>query len=127
MNLDKVKKVKNSKPIRKLDFVVIGCVVILSFVALFLLYNKKGNVVQVWVEGKMLYNLDIHSDTHIDIDVELGHMSIEIKDGKLSISHVDCPDQICKKMGNINKVNQSIVCAPNRVFLRVVGESDFDF
>ena len=54
---------------------------------------------------------------------------IEIKDGKVFITESDCPGEDCVHSGWISEGGRSIVCLPNRVEIRIEGEteSEVDF
>ncbi|MCL1953172.1 MAG: NusG domain II-containing protein, partial [Firmicutes bacterium] len=110
MNIDKINIVKNSKPIKIWDLSILIFVVTVSVVAFFLLFNQKGAVVQLWIDGKYISDYNLNHTQSIELDVHLGHMCFSISDGKVFVVHADCDDQICVRMGEIDKVNQTIVC-----------------
>ncbi|MDR1138621.1 MAG: NusG domain II-containing protein [Clostridiales bacterium] len=124
MNQSKIETIKNSHPIKLWDSVVIVLVVVFCFVAIWSLFGAKGKSVQVWQQGRHVHTLDLEHYHQLQLEVLLGHMTIIVENGQVYISHVDCPDQICLRMGSKDRVNQSIVCSPNNVYLRIVGESD---
>ena len=56
----------------------------------------------------------------------LGDTLVMIKDGRAYIQDSPCPDKLCVHMPSISRSSQWIACLPNRVFLRVRGESGQD-
>ncbi len=52
-------------------------------------------------------------------DVEL---TVQVKDGAVSITHSTCRDQICRNTPPISRAGQSIVCAPAGVVVQIMGE-----
>ena len=46
-----------------------------------------------------------------------------IKDGNVCISNADCPDGLCVKQGTISKANESIICLPNKLVVRIVEDN----
>ncbi|MDR3021817.1 MAG: NusG domain II-containing protein [Clostridiales bacterium] len=126
MNVKKIDKIKYGRPIKILDLAFIVGLVMLSIFALLFLFNKKGESVQVWKQGTLIKTVSLNQNTQLHLDIYDGHLLIVIENGAVWVEEADCPDQICKKTGKISRVNQTIVCAPYNVFLRVIGESDLD-
>lgn len=48
---------------------------------------------------------------------------IEIAEGKVRVASSTCPNKICVSTGWINKPSQVIVCAPQRVVVKIEGSS----
>lgn len=46
----------------------------------------------------------------------------EIKDGYVSMTEADCPDQICVHTARISEDGGSIVCLPNKVVLEIISK-----
>ncbi len=52
-----------------------------------------------------------------------GHsLTIRIENGTVYVSETDCPNGNCAVTGAVSKAGQSIVCAPARVLVKIVGE-----
>ena len=49
---------------------------------------------------------------------------ITVKDGKISITHADCPGEDCVHSGAISHSGRSIVCLPNGLEIRIVNHTD---
>ncbi|MBF0517474.1 MAG: NusG domain II-containing protein [Nitrospirae bacterium] len=77
------------------------------------LYLPRGGQLRIEVDNKLLYRLPIGQDKTI----EIGHMTVEIKNGKVRVADSDCPGKICLRQGWIDR--GSIVCLPNRVVITV--------
>ena len=56
----------------------------------------------------------------------VGNVHTQILDGKVRVTHADCPDRLCQKTGSISKAPQRIVCLPNKVVIKIVGTSEVD-
>ncbi len=79
---------------------------------------KDSQIVEVREKDTVLMTFDINEDANYVIDVELGHMHIEVKDGKYRVHDVDCPDKICEKVGWVSSGSATlIVCLPNNIVL----------
>lgn len=126
MNIKKIEKIKQSKPFKVLDFGVICLAIAVGILSWFLLLSKPGASVEIWHDGQLISTQSLNQKNEIEFEVSGGHIHINIDNGKVWVQDVDCPDQICKKMGKISNINQTIVCSPNNVFIKVTGQSDFD-
>lgn len=69
---------------------------------------------------------DIKPEEHYRIKGILGYSFLEGGDNKVRMVESPCPDKICMGMGWISQPGESIVCIPNRVVVRIVGEGDYD-
>ena len=57
---------------------------------------------------------------------EVGGVVIEIKDGRARVAGSPCRDQLCVKAGWLSKSGESAVCLPQRVVIRIGGQSGVD-
>lgn len=62
-----------------------------------------------------------------DGDVQLEHLTVHIRGGKVWVSDADCPDKVCERTGEIGRSGQSIVCLPNGVAVRITGDGDLQW
>lgn len=95
---------------------------ILIFAALFavcltvwLLPRGGGQTALVYQDGTLLYTLDLRQNRTLTVSGPAGENIITVADGKVFVSHADCPDQICVKHGALQKTGGPIVCLPNRL------------
>ena len=102
--------------------VVIGCVFI------WLTGTGSGECVAVYKEGEKVQELSLHEDREILIENSYTN-KLRIKNGKVAIVESDCPGTDCVHSGWIREKGRSIVCLPNRVEIRIEGEteSEVDF
>ncbi len=110
----------------KVDIAVIMSVVIIGaiLVAVFFMTRSPGKTVIVSVEGKTVATYPLDEDRDEWITGREGKNRLVIKDGAARIEEADCPDLLCVKQGSISNVNESIVCLPHRITVRVAGESE---
>ncbi|NLJ69650.1 MAG: NusG domain II-containing protein [Firmicutes bacterium] len=47
---------------------------------------------------------------------------IRVEPGRIRVTEASCPDKVDVKQGWISKANQSIVCLPNRLVIRIEAE-----
>lgn len=88
------------------------------------LHKDTGNTVLVKVEGEVYGRYPLEQDQELDIQGKDGGVNhMVIKDGMVSITEADCPDELCVKEGTINQVGESIICIPHQVVIEITKES----
>lgn len=106
-------------------FAVILAVGIIGSV--FVLQKPESNIVEIVQDGEVLYRLDLseHKETEtIEIAYEGGKNTILIENGQICMSHADCPDQTCVKMGWLKSASLPIVCLPHHLVIQYAENSD---
>lgn len=99
------------------------CVAILCigvFGSFWVMNKPNGTIVEVVQDGAVLYTLDLskyHEPKTIEIAAEEGHNTILIENGRICISHADCPDHVCVQSGWLSS-SLPIVCLPHRLVIR---------
>lgn len=111
------------------DLILVGGLLVVSAVLILLLWLRSptGGRVEVQVDGVTVATLPLDIDTTYTIDgVDGGHNTLVIADGKATVTEATCPDGVCVRHRAIDKAGQSILCLPNKVAVRVVGEPTVD-
>lgn len=80
---------------------------------------------QVWSEGKLLYTLDLRINREVTVATQRGSNTLTVKDGKIAVTHADCPDHYCMDRGFCAGGSQ-IVCLPNRLVIKFLAETEID-
>lgn len=109
----------------KKDIILIVAIlgVALSLFALFQLTKKPGKYVVITQNGKEIAKYALNEDRQISIPYQEGKYNIlVIQDQKAYISTATCPDQLCVKQRSISKVNETLVCLPNKMVVKVIGD-----
>lgn len=117
------------KKIFKVDLIIAVAVIVIGvlLVGVFLLMKKPGKTVIVSVDGKKTASYPLSEDRDEWITGKDGGKNrLIIKDGSARIEEADCPDKLCVKQGSISNTNESIVCLPHRITVRIAGEADAD-
>ena len=106
------------------EYIVIGSILIAligAYFAVSLVFNKTvvgEQLVEVRYKDQEIMTFDVDEDAEYVVEVDLGLMHIEVKDGMYRVHDVDCPDHICEKVGWIGKGSPTlIVCLPNSIVL----------
>ena len=115
---------------QKGDYFAIGLVVILA-VAVALAYLPgfftEPAAVEIYQDGMLIKTMDLSADASFTFEGTYTNV-ITIEDGRVSITHSDCPGMDCVHSGSISSVGRSLACLPNGLEVRVVGnDGDVDF
>jgi len=107
--------------------IIFAALVILSAVWILIAKNitQEELTAEIYLEGRLLYSIDLN-EVDESYTIELPHNTILVEHGQISMQHSDCPDQICVHQGVIKNATYPIVCLPNKVEIRIIGESDVD-
>ncbi len=72
--------------------------------------------------GDSLYTLEESGD--ILLEGPVGRTLVRREKGAVRVVSSDCLNDLCVRMGTIQRAGEWIACLPNRVFLRVVGAEE---
>lgn len=113
----------------KKDIILIGVILgvaVLLFV-LFQVTKKPGKYVVITQNGKEIAKYALNEDRQISIPYQENQYNVlVIQDQKAYISSATCPDQLCVKQRSISKVNETLVCLPNKMVVKVIGDEPSD-
>ncbi len=113
---------------KKADIILGILLLVLGFGTLAALqgFAMSGTSVSVSVDGEIYGVYSLAENQTIEINSANGHNTMEIKNGQVSIVDADCPNKDCMEFGSISKTNQTILCLPNKVSVKMNGKSDLD-
>lgn len=87
--------------------------------------QEQATAVKVVSCGKVLTTLPLSEDTEFSVQIPDGSNVVTVRDGKVAVTHADCPDKYCMNRGWCSGGTQ-IVCLPNRLVLEFVGRTAID-
>ncbi len=122
-----MKKAENLS-FRKWDLCAIAAVLLLGVVVFmaFLPQNSgETAVIQIYQNGKLIHETALSEDRSIAVEGEYCN-TVAIRGGKVYMEESSCPGRDCVHSGSISQPGRSIVCLPNRVEVRITGQSDID-
>lgn len=119
---------------KKLDFVIIAVLMLLSFLPEIILGASLGKgfnntYAEITVSGKLYKTIPLSEnkgEETIEIKTKEGTNIIKVKDNKIGIIEADCPDKVCMNPAYIEKAGQSLVCLPHKVMIQIKGTSEDD-
>lgn len=81
---------------------------------------KEPAKLQITVNGEIYGTYDLDKNQEIPInDTNI----CRIRDGKVSMTEANCPDQICVHTAAVSKDGGSVVCLPNRIVLEIISQN----
>ena len=116
----KSQKEKATKKYR-LDIIVIAAILFVSLLLVLGVYvtREEGNTAVVEIDGVTVgeYSLSVNGV----FPLNGGTNVLVIENGVAYLNYSSCPDHVCEKMGKIRYVGEAIICLPNRVAVKIVG------
>ncbi len=118
-----MKSIEKEKKSLKRDMILLGVFVVTGLLILLfvLLTGQNGKSVEVSVDGKTVGIYDLNTDRKVEIQGLNGKNYLVIENGEAYMEKAECPDGLCVNMGKISRQGQSVICLPNKVVVKIVG------
>lgn len=107
------------------DFVIVAAVLLLAAgLAAVLARGQGGELLyaEVWQDNTLVERVQLTEETDRTIDLD-GHNVIVLSGRTAAMQSADCRDQVCVRTGTLTRAGQVAVCLPNRVVLRLTGDT----
>ncbi len=117
---------EKSIQVKKKDIILIAVVLVVAIAGLLVFYltQKSGDTVVVTIDGVIYNEYPLNKDIEVDIPgINGGTNHLVIKDGFADMTDADCPDKICVDSRKISKTGESIICLPNKVVVKIEGNT----
>jgi len=91
--------------------------------------DYRGDVTaKIYQDGKLLETIDLANVTEAyDLAVTNengGENTVHVDMNGISVSHANCPDQVCVKRGTVFYSDMPIVCMPNKLVIQFQKAED---
>lgn len=89
-------------------------------------FSKKDTYAVIEVNGEFYQKISLGKNgpnLKMKVNGMLGETEVEVAEDKVRIISSPCPDKDCVNQGWIKKPGQVLVCLPNRVVIKIEGES----
>ena len=91
-----------------------------------LMPGEAATHAEIISDGQVMHRVNLLVDREITVTTDDGGRNvITVKDGKIGVTEASCPDHYCMHRGMCNSGAQ-IVCLPNKLVIRFVGETEID-
>lgn len=119
---------------KKLDFLIIAVLMLLSFLPEIILGAKVGKgyentYAEITISGDLYRTISLSNhkgEEILEINTKYGTNVVKIIDNKIGIIEADCEDQVCMNPEYIEKPGQSLVCLPHKVMIEIKGMAEDD-
>ena len=92
----------------------------------FLTPGDASTSAEITRQGQIVRTVDLRIDQSFTVESENGGYNvITVKDGKIGVTEASCPDHYCMMRGFCDSGTE-IVCLPNRLTIRFLGEQEID-
>lgn len=87
--------------------------------------DAKAGAVQVYSDGQVVKRISWPAeDQTFEVKNDIGKITVQIKDGKVSVVDADCHDKICVHTKAIDQGGEMIVCLPNKMYVEIKKSDD---
>ena len=91
-----------------------------------LLPGGTADFAEISSGGTVVKTVDLRVDQQFTVTAENGGSNaVTVRDGRIAVTQADCPDHYCIERGFCGS-GTPIVCLPNRLVIRFVGEQSVD-
>lgn len=85
------------------------------------LTREAGGRAVVQVNGEVLMELPLDTDTRITLGTGEDTNLLVIESGAAQVIEATCPDQVCVRQGAVRYEGESIVCLPHKLVVTIQG------
>lgn len=121
---------KKENVLKKADIIVISIVILIAVVCYFCfsysVFGEQAEGVEIFVNGNeyATYSFsEISEKKIVEIKTASGYNVLEISGNNVRMLEASCADKVDVQAGNISKPGQMLICAPNKVSVRIIGKS----
>ena len=87
--------------------------------------DEDGKRAELWLNGQLVQSIALDEDQTLELEGDYCSR-ITVRNGRVAVTESDCPGQDCVHSGWVFGAGHSIVCLPNRMEIRIVGEQKVD-
>lgn len=109
-----------------IKLIVILGIIVLGIFVFITITKEDGSIAEVYYEDEKILTIDLNIDSEYIVDGELGDVVLEVKDRKIRVKSENSPRNICSKEGFIGDSSRTLICLPNKIVVKIVGESVID-
>ena len=108
------------------DYIVlaISLLLVLTYGVFQYTYQEAGKYAEISIGQETVKKVPLNENKNYTL--EGTSLTVSVCDGEIYVSASGCADHLCVKSGKISLVGKSIVCLPQRVIIRIVGDLDVD-
>jgi len=114
---------------KKTDVLIVIAIVLIaigSWAIYRFTYSSKPAKAEIYYKSELIRTVDLNTGVEKRFSIPQDEHVVFLlkKDGSISFEQSDCPDKICVKTGNLNRIGESAACLPNEIILKIVPIKD---
>ena len=109
-----------------IKLVIVLIVIIFSIFIFINITKEDGSVAEVYYEDELVLTIDLNIDGEYVVNGELGDVILEVKNKMVRVKEENSPKHICSKEVFIGDSSRTLICLPNKVIVKIVGDNDLD-
>lgn len=109
-----------------IKLLVILSIVIVSICIIINITKKEGSTAEIYYGDKLVLTIDLNIDKEYIVDGELGNVVLEVKNKEIRVKEENSPKHICSREGFIGDSSRTLICLPNKIIVKIVGEANID-
>ncbi len=113
----------NKSDIKLIIILLVFSIAIIIFINI---NKEKGSVAEVYFEDELVLTIDLNVDGEYTTKGLLGDVVLEVIDNKIRVKEENSPKNICSKEGFISDSSRVLICLPNKIIVKIVGENEID-
>lgn len=107
------------KLITKKDLILLLVVLLAGVVGIIIMKSAdQGKGAEIIVDGETKEIISLEEN----FQKQVNGVVVCCENSEVYIKESDCPDKVCMRSGRISKSGESIICAPNRVAIKINGK-----
>ena len=84
----------------------------------------SSEYVEIRVDGEVVAEYPLSEDREeVFVAEDGGYNKVVIRDGMVCVSEADCPDKNCVHKGAVLEVNETIICLPHKLVVKLCGSA----
>ncbi|MGM0509454.1 MAG: NusG domain II-containing protein [Fusobacteriota bacterium] len=108
------------------DLIIYGGIFGLILTLFLIMQNipeSKSENVEIYVNNKLSHIYKLQEEQKIiDVDTDIGGVTVEIKDKKVRVTSSYSPKKLCVKQGWIQKSGETIIGVPDKLIIKITGD-----
>ena len=122
---------KNRDPLafRKGDLLAVGMILLLAAVVGVVFWlqtvGESRITVEIRLDGELVESFSLDEERTVTVAGQYTNLVVA-RDGAVWVEESDCPGEDCVHSGKVSQPGRAIVCLPNRMEIRLVGDRQPD-
>lgn len=89
--------------------------------------ETSGSKAEIYIKNSLYRVEDLKNNKDFFVPTELGGIKVQILNNKIRVISSNSPKKIIVKQGFISKVGETLIGVPDKVLIKIAGESDLDY